>query len=46
MSGQWLQFVASGLTAGAIYALVALGFFFDLGSYSTGGREGVRRRSA
>jgi len=26
MSGAWLQFVASGLTAGAIYALVALGF--------------------
>ena len=26
MSGPWLQFVASGLTAGAIYALVALGF--------------------
>ena len=26
MSGQWLQFVAGGLTAGAIYALVALGF--------------------
>ena len=26
MSGQWIQFVASGLTAGAIYALVALGF--------------------
>jgi len=24
--GAWLQFVASGLTAGAIYALVALGF--------------------
>ena len=26
MSGAWLQFVASGLTAGAIYALVAHGF--------------------
>jgi branched-chain amino acid transport system permease protein len=26
MAGAWLQFVASGLTAGAIYALVALGF--------------------
>ncbi len=26
MGGAWLQFVASGLTAGAIYALVALGF--------------------
>jgi len=26
MSGAWLQYVASGLTAGAIYALVALGF--------------------
>ncbi len=26
MSGAWLQFLASGLTAGAIYALVALGF--------------------
>lgn len=26
MTGIWLQFVASGLTAGAIYALVALGF--------------------
>ena len=26
MSGAWLQFVSSGLTAGAIYALVALGF--------------------
>jgi branched-chain amino acid transport system permease protein len=26
MDTQWLQFVASGLTAGAIYALVALGF--------------------
>ncbi len=26
MGAQWLQFVASGLTAGAIYALVALGF--------------------
>jgi branched-chain amino acid transport system permease protein len=26
MSSQWLQYVASGLTAGAIYALVALGF--------------------
>jgi branched-chain amino acid transport system permease protein len=26
MGGQWLQFVAAGLTAGAIYALVALGF--------------------
>ena len=26
MSGAWLQFVASGLTTGAIYALVALGF--------------------
>ena len=26
MSGQWLQFVAGGLTVGAIYALVALGF--------------------
>jgi branched-chain amino acid transport system permease protein len=26
MAGSWLQFVASGLTAGAIYALVALGF--------------------
>lgn len=26
MGGQWLQFVAGGLTAGAIYALVALGF--------------------
>jgi branched-chain amino acid transport system permease protein len=26
MSGAWLQFIASGLTAGAIYALVALGF--------------------
>ena len=26
MDGQWLQFVAGGLTAGAIYALVALGF--------------------
>jgi len=26
MSSAWLQFVASGITAGAIYALVALGF--------------------
>jgi branched-chain amino acid transport system permease protein len=26
MEAQWLQFVAGGLTAGAIYALVALGF--------------------
>lgn len=26
MDGAWLQFVASGLTAGAIYALIALGF--------------------
>ena len=26
MGTQWLQYVASGLTAGAIYALVALGF--------------------
>ncbi|MFI4930735.1 MAG: branched-chain amino acid ABC transporter permease [Burkholderiales bacterium] len=26
MAGQWLQFVAGGLTVGAIYALVALGF--------------------
>jgi len=26
VGGQWLQFVASGLTAGAIYALVGLGF--------------------
>jgi branched-chain amino acid transport system permease protein len=26
MSGAWLQFIASGMTAGAIYALVALGF--------------------
>ena len=26
MDTAWLQFVASGLTAGAIYALVALGF--------------------
>ncbi len=26
MSGQWMQFVAGGLTVGAIYALVALGF--------------------
>lgn len=26
MATQWLQYVASGLTAGAIYALVALGF--------------------
>jgi len=26
VSGQWLQFVAGGLTVGAIYALVALGF--------------------
>ncbi|HWK84619.1 MAG TPA: branched-chain amino acid ABC transporter permease [Caldimonas sp.] len=26
MGSQWLQYVASGLTAGAIYALVALGF--------------------
>jgi branched-chain amino acid transport system permease protein len=26
MSAAWLQYVASGLTAGAIYALVALGF--------------------
>ncbi|MEJ8835007.1 branched-chain amino acid ABC transporter permease [Ramlibacter sp. AN1133] len=26
MTGAWLQFIASGLTAGAIYALVALGF--------------------
>jgi branched-chain amino acid transport system permease protein len=26
MAGSWLQFVAGGLTAGAIYALVALGF--------------------
>lgn len=26
MGGAWLQFVASGLTAGAIYALIALGF--------------------
>ncbi len=26
MEAQWLQYVASGLTAGAIYALVALGF--------------------
>ena len=26
METQWTQYVASGLTAGAIYALVALGF--------------------
>ena len=26
MHGAWLQYIASGLTAGAIYALVALGF--------------------
>jgi branched-chain amino acid transport system permease protein len=26
MQGAWLQFIAGGLTAGAIYALVALGF--------------------
>ncbi|MBI5720540.1 MAG: branched-chain amino acid ABC transporter permease [Burkholderiales bacterium] len=26
MAGSWLQFVAGGLTSGAIYALVALGF--------------------
>ena len=26
MAGSWLQFIASGLTSGAIYALVALGF--------------------
>ena len=26
MGSAWLQFIASGLTAGAIYALVALGF--------------------
>ncbi|MCC7058814.1 MAG: branched-chain amino acid ABC transporter permease [Burkholderiaceae bacterium] len=26
MSGEWLQFLAGGLTIGAIYALVALGF--------------------
>jgi branched-chain amino acid transport system permease protein len=26
MGGDWMQFVAGGLTAGAIYALVALGF--------------------
>jgi len=26
MSTAWLQFIASGLTVGAIYALVALGF--------------------
>jgi branched-chain amino acid transport system permease protein len=26
VDGQWVQFVASGLTAGTIYALVALGF--------------------
>ena len=26
MNGAWLQFIASGLTVGAIYALVALGF--------------------
>src|SRR3954462_2216427 len=26
MGAAWLQFIASGLTAGAIYALVALGF--------------------
>jgi len=26
MGGAWLQFLASGLTAGAIYALIALGF--------------------
>lgn len=26
MGGLWIQFIASGLTAGAIYALVALGF--------------------
>ena len=26
MGGQWVQFVAGGLTVGAIYALVALGF--------------------
>src|SRR5512134_2944781 len=26
MGGTWLQFIAGGLTAGAIYALVALGF--------------------
>ena len=26
MGGQWLQFLAGGLTAGSIYALVALGF--------------------
>ena len=26
MGSQWLQYIASGLTAGAIYALVALGF--------------------
>ena len=26
MGGQWVQFLASGLTVGSIYALVALGF--------------------
>ena len=26
MGGQWIQFLAGGLTAGSIYALVALGF--------------------
>ena len=26
MGEQWMQFVAAGLTSGAIYALVALGF--------------------
>jgi branched-chain amino acid transport system permease protein len=26
MGGPWLQFLVSGLTVGAIYALVALGF--------------------
>jgi len=26
MGANWMQFVAGGLTAGAVYALVALGF--------------------
>ncbi|MCL4697911.1 MAG: branched-chain amino acid ABC transporter permease, partial [Burkholderiaceae bacterium] len=26
MGGAWLQYLAGGLTAGAVYALVALGF--------------------
>jgi branched-chain amino acid transport system permease protein len=26
MGGQWTQFIAGGLTAGSVYALVALGF--------------------